>query len=178
MQEVASQVSPASRSKPADPNPFIGEAERHAMGADAVLVALQSQPEGLSSEEAVERLRRHGPNTLPEARSRPAALRLLAQFNNGLIYFLLAATVAASILDALVIVAVVAINAVIGFVQEAKAERALAAIRSMLSPRAAVWRDRRRSSAPAADIVPGDVIFVEAGDRVPANLRLLGRAAS
>jgi hypothetical protein len=129
------------------------------VGAEAVLVALQSQPEGLSSEEAAERLRRHGPNTLPEARHRLVALRFLAQFNNGLIYFLLAAAVAASILghrvDALVIVAVLAINAVVGFVQEAKAERALAAIRSMISPRAAVWRDRRRSSATAAESFPG-----------------------
>ena len=103
--------------------------------------------------------------------------RFLAQFNNPLIYFLLAAAAAAWALghrlDATVILAVVTINAIVGFLQEAKAEKALSAIRRMIAPRASLRRDGRRTSVAVADIVPGDVVLLEAGDRVPADLRLL-----
>jgi magnesium-transporting ATPase (P-type) len=103
--------------------------------------------------------------------------RFLAQFNNALIYFLLAAAVAAWFLghgvDAAVIVAVVTINALVGFLQEGKAEKALSAIRQLISPRATVWRDGRRTTIPVAGLVPGDVVVIEAGDRVPADLRLI-----
>ena len=104
-------------------------------------------------------------------------MRFLAQFNNALIYFLLAAAVAAWVLghrlDAAVIVAVVTINAIVGFLQEGKAEKALSAIRRMIAPRATVRRDGRRASVAVAEIVPGDLVLLEAGDRVPADLRLL-----
>lgn len=149
----------------------------HAEHADAVLAALDTRPEGLSASEAVRRLEQHGPNRLPEGKSRSALARFLAQFRNLLIYVLLAAAVVTAFLghgiDTAVILGVVLINAVVGFVQEGKAERALEAIRAMLTPNASVIREGRRVTLPAEDLVPGDIVFVESGDRVPADLRLI-----
>jgi magnesium-transporting ATPase (P-type) len=149
----------------------------HARRADEVLAALETRHAGLSSSEAAARLAAHGPNALPEPRARHPVVRFLAQFNNALIYFLLAAAVAALALghtvDAAVIVAVVVVNALVGFLQEGKAEKALAAMRRLISPRAAVLRDGSRRSVDVASLVPGDVVLLEAGDRVPADLRLL-----
>ena len=149
----------------------------HAMTASEVLSVLRVSERGLSAPEVEERSRRHGPNALPEpARPHPIR-RFLAQFHSTLIYFLLAAAAAAWILghliDAAVIVAVVTVNAIMGFLQEDKAEKALAAIRRMISPTAAVRRDGARISVPVAELVPGDIVLVEAGDRVPADVRLL-----
>jgi magnesium-transporting ATPase (P-type) len=145
----------------------------HARPAHEVLAALASRPEGLGAAQAAERLTAFGPNALPQARPRHPALRFLAQFNSALIYFLLAAALAASILghtvDAAVIVAVVVVNALVGFIQEGKAERALEAMRRLISPQAAVLRDGARRSVPLASLVPGDVVLLEAGDRVPAD---------
>ncbi|MCU0856064.1 MAG: HAD-IC family P-type ATPase, partial [Rhodobacteraceae bacterium] len=138
---------------------------------------LGSTPRGLTSAEAEERLRRYGPNTIPTGTRRHPLLRFLSQFNNALIYFLLAGAAAAAALghfvDTGVILAVVMVNAVVGFLQEGKAEDALAAIRDMIAPQASVLRDGARISVPMADLVPGDVVLIEAGDRVPADLRLL-----
>jgi len=149
----------------------------HARTGDEVLQALDSRTAGLSANEANDRLARHGPNTLPPPPRRHPLLRFLAQFHSALIYVLLAAAAAAGVLghvlDAVVILAVVAVNAVVGFLQEGKAERALAAIRSLVSPKAHVLREGERRSVPVADLIPGDVVLLEAGDRVPADLRLL-----
>jgi magnesium-transporting ATPase (P-type) len=149
----------------------------HAFPAGEVLAKLDSSPRGLSAGEAAARLARHGPNDLPQARRRSALVRFAAQFNSALIYFLLAAAAGAWVLghdvDAAVIMAVVLANAVVGFVQEGKAEKALEAMRRMISPGAAVWRDGERHTVPVSSLVPGDVVLLEAGDRVPADLRLL-----
>jgi magnesium-transporting ATPase (P-type) len=149
----------------------------HAVPVLETLAHLGTGQDGLGAEEAATRLSSHGPNSLPEASRRHPLLRLLAQFNNTLIYFLLVAALAAWALghriDALVIIAVVTVNAIVGFIQEGKAEKALSAIRRMLSPHASVWRDGIRQSLPVAEIVPGDLVFVEAGDRVPADMRLV-----
>lgn len=149
----------------------------HALSADAALQALDASPAGLDTAEARQRLERFGPNSLPAAAGRHPVLRFLAQFNNALIYFLLAAAIAAWVVghyvDAGVIVAVVTINAVVGFVQEGKAEEALSAIRQMIAPHANVLRDGRRVAIAVAELVPGDVVLLGAGDRVPADLRLL-----
>ncbi|MBB5690194.1 HAD-IC family P-type ATPase [Roseomonas alkaliterrae] len=149
----------------------------HALPAAEALAATGSRPEGLTGAEAAERLKRHGRNRLPEP-PRPGPLaRFLAQFRNLLIYVLLvAAAVSLALghpLDAAVILAVVLLNAIVGFVQEGRAEQALAAIRDMLAPRAVVLRDGRRMEIEASLLVPGDVVLLEAGDRVPADLRLL-----
>jgi magnesium-transporting ATPase (P-type) len=104
-------------------------------------------------------------------------LRFLAQFHNALIYFLLAAAVAATLLghyvDAAVILAVVLVNAIVGFVQEGKAEKALNAIRGLIAPHAHLVRAGRRERVPVAEIVPGDIVLLDGGDRVPADLRLI-----
>jgi magnesium-transporting ATPase (P-type) len=149
----------------------------HARPAEAVVVALGTSPRGLTAAEAAARLKQHGPNTIPPGRRRSPLLRFLAQFNNALIYFLLVGAAAAAalghVVDTGVILAVVFVNAVVGFLQEGKAENALAAIRDMIAPRASVLRDGARIGVPVADLVPGDVVLIEAGDRVPADLRLL-----
>ena len=123
------------------------------------------------------RLERLGPNRLPPPAKRSALARLIAQFQNVLIYVLLGAAAVAALLgewkNASVILGVVAINAIVGFVQEGKAEAALDAIRGMLSPHATVLRDGERTTVPAEEVVPGDVIFLQSGDRVPADVRLL-----
>jgi magnesium-transporting ATPase (P-type) len=149
----------------------------HALGADEALAALGVTASGLSAEEARARLERYGPNTLPEARRRGPLRRFLEQFNNVLVIVLLVAgavTLALGhLLDAGVIAGVVIVNAFIGFVQEGKAERALEAVRAMLPSTAIAWRDGARTSVRAETLVPGDVVFVQSGDRVPADLRLL-----
>jgi magnesium-transporting ATPase (P-type) len=149
----------------------------HAKPAAEVLEALETGPEGLSAQEAVARKERYGPNRLAAAPKRSEILRFLTQFNNVLIYVLLgAAALALGIghtADAVVILAVVLLNAVIGYVQEGRAERALDAIRSMIDPRATVIRDGRRTAVAAEEIVPGDLVLLEPGDRVPADLRLI-----
>lgn len=118
-----------------------------------------------------------GPNRLPEAQRRSALQRLTDQFRNVLILVLLGAAALTAALqhwvDTAVILAVVLANATIGFLQEGKAEAAISAIRGMLAPRAAVLRDGRRVSVDAAALVPGDVVLLEAGDKVPADLRIL-----
>jgi len=142
----------------------------HARDAAGIIADLASSSRGLSSAGAERRLRLHGPNAIPSGTRRHPVLRFLAQFNNALIYFLLAGAAAAAPLrhfvDAGVIIPVVLVNVVVGFLQEGKAEDALAAIRNMIAPRASVLRDGARVSVPQADLVPGDVVLIEAGDRV------------
>lgn len=149
----------------------------HSASADQALEWQSTSVDGLSSTEAQTRLQRYGPNKLQQAQGRPWYRRLLDQLNNILILILLVAAVASFLLghtiDAAAIVAVVAIIALIGFIQEGKAEQALDSIRNMLSPQANVLRDGKRSTIPAEELVPGDIVLVESGDRVPADLRLI-----
>jgi magnesium-transporting ATPase (P-type) len=149
----------------------------HDRPAAAVLAELATSRQGLAQAEAEARLARHGPNRLPPPRRRGPLHRFLLQFDNVLIYVLVAAGLITAGLghwiDSGVILGVVVINAVIGFLQEGKAEHALEAIRKMLSPTALVLRDGRRRSLPAEQLVPGDIVFLAAGDRVPADLRLV-----
>jgi magnesium-transporting ATPase (P-type) len=149
----------------------------HALLAADALQTLHSGPEGLSAEEAARRLETYGPNRLTPPKRRGPLLRLVLQFHSVLIYVLLAAAAITALLgewvDSGVIAGVVLINALIGFVQEGNAERALAAIREMLSLEARVVRDGRRRIVSADVLVPGDVVLLQPGDRVPADLRLL-----
>ncbi|CDK99781.1 P-type calcium transport ATPase [Magnetospirillum gryphiswaldense MSR-1 v2] len=149
----------------------------HSLTADEALAAVGSCRDGLSQQEAERRLRAHGANRLPAPRRRGPAMMMLAQFHNVLIYVLLASGLGTALLghavDAVVIFAVVALNAVIGFLQEGKAERALDAIRHMLTPSAMVMRDGHRREIPAADLVVGDVVLLHSGDKVSADLRLI-----
>ncbi|MCS6876978.1 MAG: cation-transporting P-type ATPase [Geminicoccaceae bacterium] len=149
----------------------------HALGAEEVLGILESRPEGLSAEDARARLSRFGPNRLPEPPRKGPLARFFAQFHNLLIYVLLVAAVLSLLfehpVDAAVILGVVVLNAIVGFVQEGKAEAALEAIKGMIHPKATVVREGRRRTIPAENVVPGDIVLVEAGDRVPADLRLV-----
>ena len=149
----------------------------HATPATDCLADLASTPDGLTATEAKRRLAEHGPNRLPEVRARGPVVRFLRQFHNVLIYVLIGAAVVTGTLqhwvDTGVILAVVLANAIIGFIQEGKAEAAMAAIRGMLAPKAAVLRDGRRVSVDGADVVPGDIVLLEAGDKVPSDLRVI-----
>lgn len=152
------------------------DAEFHAKTAGQVSTALGSQSAGLSSDEANRRLERLGPNRLPEPPRRSALRRLFSQFHNVLIYVLLgAAAITAALahwIDTAVILAVVIVNAAIGFIQEGRAEQAMDAIRQMLAPRTSVLRDSKRVTIDSGYVVPGDIVLLEAGERVPADLRL------
>jgi magnesium-transporting ATPase (P-type) len=150
----------------------------HAQTVHNAVAAVDSDTEhGLSGEEAARRLAEHGPNRLPTAARRGPLKRFAQQFNNVLIAVLLAAGVVTGALghwiDTGVILGVVLINALIGFLQEGKAENALAAIAAMLSPQANVTRDGHRQQVPAEDLVPGDLVHLASGDKVPADLRLV-----
>ncbi|MBW6398041.1 HAD-IC family P-type ATPase [Roseomonas sp. HJA6] len=153
----------------------------HALPPGAVLARLEAAPGGLTATEAAARLARHGPNRLPEPPRRGALRRFLDQFRNLLIHVLLVSAAISLALghpvDAGVILGVVVLNAIVGFIQEGRAEQALAAIRGMLAPHASVLRDGVRTDLPAEALVPGDVVLLEAGDRVPADLRILSARA-
>jgi magnesium-transporting ATPase (P-type) len=142
-----------------------------------VLADLHSTTDGLSEEDALKRLGTYGPNRLPEVKKRSMFVRFLLQFHNILIYVLMGSAVITALLDhlvdTLVILAVVIANAIIGLIQEGKAEKAMDAIRQMLAPCANVLRGAERSSIAGEMLVPGDIVLLEAGDKAPADLRLL-----
>jgi magnesium-transporting ATPase (P-type) len=150
----------------------------HALPPREVAEALGVDPKrGLDPEEAARRLAEHGPNRLPHEPPRHPLLRFLDQFRNVLIYVLLGAAVFTAFLgewvDTGVILLVVLVNAIVGFVQEGKAAEALEGIRSLLSPTAVVVRGEKRSEVDAEELVPGDLVRLESGDRVPADLRIV-----
>ena len=148
----------------------------HCLEASEAIQKQGSNKSGLSQEEAESRLQVFGANRLPEAKPRSPLLRFLAQFHNLLIYVLMMAVLVTSLLqhwlDAGVIFGVVIINALIGYIQEGKAEDALRGIRNMLSPQAQVIRQGRLITLNAEALVPGDLVSLQSGDRVPADLRL------
>ncbi|NNU17563.1 HAD-IC family P-type ATPase [Parvularcula sp. ZS-1/3] len=149
----------------------------HARSGPECLGALSSSDDGLTPEEATRRLAEYGPNRPPQHKRTPVLLRFLAHFNNVLMYVLMASAVTTAVLghstDAAVIAAVVLANAIIGFIQEGRAEKAMASIGKMLAPHAAVIRGGERLTLDSAEIVPGDIVLLDAGDRVPADIRLL-----
>ncbi|NYS60897.1 cation-translocating P-type ATPase [Vreelandella salicampi] len=149
----------------------------HSITGEEALEWQGSSLEGLSTQESQARLQKYGPNRLQQERRRSWYRRLIDQFNNILMLILLVAAIASFILghsiDAAAIIGVVVIIALIGFVQEGKAEQALDSIRNMLSPQANVLRDGKRTTVPAEELVPGDIVLVESGDRIPADLRLI-----
>ncbi|RDD61014.1 cation-transporting P-type ATPase [Ferruginivarius sediminum] len=154
-----------------------GDRAWHAAAPDTVVESTVTAPEGLSQAEAARRLAAYGPNRLPPPKTRGPVRRFLAQFENLLIQVLLGAAVLTAAIghftDAAVILAVCLVNAAIGFAQEGKAEESLRAIRDMLSAQATVLREGKRAGIPAEDLVPGDLVILEPGDKVPADIRLL-----
>ena len=153
-----------------------GDNAWHGLSQEAALARLNTTTEGLRNSAASERLLQFGENRLKPAKRQGPFARFLQQFHNVLIYVLLGAGLVTALLghwiDSGVIVGVVVINAIIGFIQEGKAEKALDAIRNMLSQQATVKRDGKFITLPAEQLVPGDVVLLQSGDKVPADLRL------
>ena len=149
----------------------------HTQPASAVKAQQQTPDAGLSDREAAARLTRDGPNRLVPPRRRGPLMRFLRQFHNVLLYVMMASAVVTATLDHWVdtgvLLAAVIINAIIGFIQEGKAEAALDAIRAMLSPLATVKRNGQWQEVDAAELVRGDLVRLVSGDKVPADLRLL-----
>jgi cation-transporting ATPase F len=147
------------------------------LAAHEVVLLLETDPQrGLTGQAADERLARVGPNTLPAAKGAGPLMRILREFHHPLIYVLLAAgAITAGMgewVESAVIFGVVVINAIVGFVQESKAEAALEGLRSMVRTHATVVRDGQQRTVPSGELVPGDLVLLDAGDKVPADLRL------
>jgi cation-transporting P-type ATPase F len=149
----------------------------HHAEVDQILEMLGTDlSKGLDRFEVEHRRQRFGPNALTERRGRSPFVHFLLQFNQPLVYLLLAAALAAGLLheivDAAVIVGVVVVNAIIGFIQEAKALKAIQALSRSLPTSSTVLRAGKRETVPAADLVPGDLVLLQSGDKVPADLRI------
>jgi Ca2+-transporting ATPase len=165
------------------------QARPYQQTVDEVLAALGTDAQqGLSQAEAQARLERHGRNELAAEKPVPGWRRFLGQFKDTLVILLLVAAVISAGLwlaerdtalpyEAIAILAVVLLNAVMGHVQQSRAEQAVAALRRMSAAQAGVLRDGTRQGIPAAEVVPGDVIFVEEGDTIPADARVIEAAS-
>ncbi|MCX5875548.1 MAG: cation-translocating P-type ATPase [Deltaproteobacteria bacterium] len=149
----------------------------HVLSPQDVLERLNASEEGLSSKQAAERLAQYGLNQLTEA-PRPSFLSMLwGQFNNFIVKLLIAASIVSSLLgewiDASAIMAIVLLNAILGIIQDRRAENALAALKKLAAPEAHVRRDGYRIAIPTGSLVPGDIVYLEAGNHIPADMRLL-----
>jgi len=153
------------------------ESQWHVLTPDEVLAELGCSADGLTDREVDARRRRYGANRLPQAKRQHPVVRFFRQFHNILLYVMMAAAVVTAVLahwvDTVVLAAAVVVNVIIAFLQEGRAEAAMDAIRRMLSPHATVIRNGRVADIDAADLVPGDIVRIASGDRVPADVRLL-----
>lgn len=149
----------------------------HSMSSQEALSQLKTSIDGLHQNEALERKKIYGPNCLATHKRQNVVFRFLRQFNNILIYILIASAVITIYLgkgvDTSVILGVIILNAIFGFIQEGKAEKALEGIRKMLAPTANIIRDGDRMNVLASSLVPGDIVLLQSGDKVPADLRLI-----
>ncbi|MHB0857173.1 MAG: cation-translocating P-type ATPase [Anaerolineae bacterium] len=147
------------------------------LDTNTVLSDLQAHPDGLSSDEAAKRLEQYGPNRLEERRLRSPWSVLLGQFTEVMVVLLIVAAVVSLLIgettDAIMILVIVVLNALLGFTQEYRAERAMAALRKLATPTVRVRRDGQIREVGVESLVPGDIVLLEAGDRVPADARLI-----
>ena len=148
------------------------------LSGDEVSRRLGALPEmGLTEQEAEKRRCRWGENLLAEGSRLSLPLLFVNQFRDFMVLVLLGATLLAALLgeitDALTILVIVLLNAILGLIQEYRAERSLEALKKLAAPRARVLREGRLKVVPAADVVPGDLVYLETGDRICADLRLL-----
>src|SRR3989304_2079970 len=152
----------------------------HQQKFEEVLTALSTSANGLSDDEAGKRLLEYGPNEIKESARRTPLGMLLDQFKDFMIIILVVAAVISGLLgevaDTIAIVVIVVLNAVMGFVQEYRAEKAIEALKMMATPAAMVIRNGMSNSIPTPEVVPGDVVLLEAGRVVPADLRLIETA--
>lgn len=164
----------------ASPDPAYVIDAAHAVDVDQVLARLKSSPQGLTEAEAHARHEAIGPNDLPEGEVRSVAAMIIDQFKDFLILLLLGAAVVSGVLgeiaDTIAILVIVALNAVIGVVQEYRAERAMEALRQMAAETATVRRDGRVFEVPASQLTLGDIVLLDAGRVVPADMRLIESA--
>jgi len=148
--------------------------------ADRIFAELKTSPGGLSSGEAAARLKQFGPNELIEKKKKSPFMMFLDQFKDFMILVLIAAAVISGFIgelsDTIAIVVIVGINAIIGFIQEYRAEKAMEALKKMAAPTATVLRNGQPGTTPASELVPGDLVVLEAGRIVPADLRLIETA--
>jgi len=155
----------------------INTSDFHAINVDETLQALQSRRSGLTNEEAKERLVDYGPNELQTGKKESLAMIFFKQFLSPLIYVLLFAVILAiamgHVIDSIVIVIAILVGAIIGFVQETRARNAMEALTRMAAPKATVRRGGKVMEVPTKEIVPGDIILLESGDKVPADARLI-----
>lgn len=144
---------------------------------EAVLQSENTSRSGLNSSQISERIQKHGPNKLQQGEKKSLIARLLGQMADPMVIVLIAAAVISGavgeLADALIILAVVILNAVLGVVQEGKAEKAIEALQQMSSPYSKVRRDNRVMQVKSEELVPGDIVLLEAGDAVPADMRLI-----
>lgn len=147
------------------------------LSVEESLAGLQSWLSGLTAEEAQNKLRQYGPNVLPQKEGKSLFIKFISHFKDILIYILLAAAVVTGIMghwvDTLVILGVAVINALIGFIQENNAEKSLKSIQNMLSSEALVLRSGQQVTVGTDEIVPGDIVLLRPGDKIPADLRLI-----
>jgi Ca2+-transporting ATPase len=152
----------------------------HRLSPEATLESLKTSKRGLAKAEALRRLGEHGPNVLAEGRRRNPLGMFLGQFTDFMIVVLLVAAVISGLIgdleDTIAIVIIVILNGVVGFIQEYRAERAMEALKAMAAPTATVLREGTASVIPGAEVVPGDVVLLEAGGVVPADVRLIEAA--
>ena len=136
-----------------------------------------SLSDGLSSENAQKNLDKYGPNELKEKQGKSFISKVIAQFSDFLIIILIVAALVSVFVgetkDAIVIMSIVVINAMLGLYQEGKAEKALESLKEMSSPTARVFRNGKTEEIPALELVPGDLVILETGDIIPADLRLM-----
>lgn len=149
----------------------------HQIPAEEAALLLETDLQrGLSLFEVKRRQREFGPNVVSEKKSRGALFRFVSQFHQPLVYILVVAAGVTGFLeewvDATVILGVVLINAMVGFIQESKAEKALESLKKMVTTEATVLRDGNRMRVPSEELVPGDLVLLQSGDRVPADMRL------
>lgn len=149
----------------------------HSLPASDVLSQLESTEKGLTSGQVVERFERYGYNELPDETKKSPWMLLLEQFKNLLIIILLVAVVLSAVLgevtDAIVIFIIVVFAAGLGFVQEYRAEKAIQALKKMAAPLASVLRDGQEIEVPSRELVPGDIIVIRTGDKIPADARII-----
>ncbi len=148
----------------------------HSMPTDEVMKLLETGPKGLAKEEISRRQSTYGPNRIEEIKKRSPIRLFFRQFQNALNYILMLAAaisiIGESLLDALVIIIILLLNATLGFVQEYRSEQALEALKELSAPKTIVIRDEKEKEARTEELVPGDLVLLNTGDRVPADIRL------
>ncbi len=155
----------------------MADVDWHTLHIEKVLELTSSSPQGISSGEALEKLKEHGPNSLTEKKKKSPWVIFLHQFKDFMIIVLLAAAIISGIIgdvtDTIVIIIIILLNAIIGFIQEYRAEKAMEALKKMASVRAIVNRDGKPVNIPSEELVPGDLVLLESGNVIPADMRLM-----